>query len=113
MPTTKDVRLAAKVFSEPSREVERRQDALSVSEDLAREVPQATTVLAAMIGINHQAVPTRWRSNHEDMRMILRMVGHREVAGLHGQQEIPRRGPEFPGLTERIEEIKQLAEDLQ
>lgn len=112
-PTPEEVVQAADIVGAAYREIEHTQDALNICADLARDVPQATTILAAMIGTDHETIPKRWRSDQDDIRMILSMVGYMEVGYLRAQQTAIRRGPEFPGLSERILAIEQLLDDLQ
>jgi hypothetical protein len=110
--TPEEIVQAADIVGAVYREIEHTQDALNICFDLVRDVPQATTVLATMIGTNHQALPKRWKTHPEDVRTVLSMVGHLEIGYLSAQQAAVRRGPELPGLPERILAVEQLLDDL-
>lgn len=111
-PTPEEIVPAADIIHAGYRELEHTQDALNICADLARDVPNATTVLAGMIGTGHEAVPKRWRSDPDEMRMVLSMTGHLEIGYLRAQQEAVRRGPDFSGVPERILEVEQLLNEL-
>jgi hypothetical protein len=111
-PTPEDMVRVANLIDSPHREIEHSQDTLNICEDLAKDVPNATTVLAGMINLGHEAIPKRWISDPEETRMVLSMVGHMELGSLRALKEAERRGNGFPGLSERILEIEQLIEDL-
>lgn len=104
---------AGKIIGAPHREFEATQDNLSICEDLAKDIPEVTTVLAAMISVGHEALPQRWRSDPEETKMVLSMVGHLEIGYIRAQQAAIRRGPGFPGLPEREAAIERLLTNLQ
>lgn len=111
-PDPESMQQAADVVGAAYREIEHTQDALSICMDLARDVPNATTVLAGMISTGHEVIPKRWRSDPVETRMVLSMVGCMEVGYLRAQQAAIRRGPAFPELSERVHEIERLLENL-
>lgn len=113
LPTPEEIVQVADIVGAAYREIEHTQDALSICMDLVREVPRATTVIAGMIGTGHETVPKRWRTDPDDIRMVLSMTGHMEIGYLRAQQAAVRRGPAFPESPERILEIQQLLDELQ
>lgn len=109
--STEDIEEAAKLIAK-HRETEGLEDAFSVCSDIATAFPNPTTVMAEMITTGHEAVPKRWRTDPEDIKMVISMVGYMEIGRLHAQEAAVRRGPGFPGLAERIFEIEQLMDGL-
>ena len=111
-PTSKDMSAVAGLISGPWREYERTADALNICIDLAIRIPNATTVIAGMFDIDHEAIPPHWQ-DPEDTRAILSSVGDMEGSILRSQQRFVIRGPAFPGLPERLAEVEQLVSALQ
>jgi len=112
-PVPEAVKAAADIIAGPFREIERTGDAYTICWDLVGGVHDATTVLAEMIRVKHQAINPRWLADPERVRSLLLMTGQIECGGLRAQQTSIDRGPNFPGLPERLAKVEQLIDALQ
>jgi hypothetical protein len=112
-PALEDMDAAGAVLTARYRERDGARAAHSICRDLAMRIHDPTTILAAMFSADHEAIPGRWKADHETTRTILSMVAHLEIGDLHAQQLIPVGDGEFPGLAERLAEVEQFLGALQ
>ncbi len=89
------------------------RDALGVCLDLNTTGSDATTVLAGMFAVGHEALPEHWRSNPEIARTVLTISGHIEIGLLRAQQTSVAHEGGMAILDERLQEVESFTAALQ
>jgi hypothetical protein len=118
-PTFDEMNAAAGLIEGPWEEVGRlwqqpepSKTAINMCLYLAARIPEATTVVAGMFEIHHEAIPKKWH-DPKIARTILTNIADMEGVMLRSYQRSIDRGPAFSGLPERLAEVERFMDALQ